>query len=127
MLVVEDAYLVAQDTARLLREAGAAVVGPVGWLDEERELVTCEERLGGAVLDVRPGEEWVAEPLAAELVARGVPVLLTTACGWEGLSEALRALPRLCEPLDDKLGWIAAGAFSVGSERRGEGRSGHRT
>lgn len=113
VLLVEDDHLLAWDTTRLLREAGAKVVGPVGWLDGERELVTCEDRLGGAVLDVRPGEEWMAEPLAAELVARGVPTLLAMADQREPLPSTLRVLPRVCKPFGRELGRVAATAFAA--------------
>ena len=113
VLLVEGACPVVWTTTRLLREAGAEVVGPVDWLDGERELVTCEEHLSGAVLDVRPGEGWIAKPLAAELVARGVPVLLATVCEQEELPDALRVLPRVYRPFDGELSRVAMTVFSA--------------
>jgi hypothetical protein len=125
VLLVEDAYLLASSTTQLLRGAGAEVVGPVDWLDNERDLVTGEERLSGAVLDVRPGEGWMAAPLAAELVARGVPVLLATADKQEVLPDALRALPRVCKPFGGELGRVAAMAFLAAAGRSERSREGH--
>lgn len=110
VLLVEDQYLIACDTAKLLHEAGAEVVGPVGRLAQARELAAREPHLDGAVLDVQLGDGSVC-PLVPELAARGVPVLLATGYGPDVLPEALIGLPHLVKPFGRELGRVAAEAF----------------
>lgn len=65
VLVAEDDYLLAADTARLLRAAGATIIGPVGKLAQVQELV----RAGAfdtAVLDIRLADDLVYP--AADLI-----------------------------------------------------------
>jgi hypothetical protein len=59
-----------------------------------------KEDIHGAVLDVRLDGE-TSEEIAAVLVSRGVPVLLTTGYEGEQLPPALRNLPRLRKPFDE--------------------------
>jgi FixJ family two-component response regulator len=59
------------------------------------------EPLHGAVLDVRLDGETVQD-LAEMLVARGVPVVLTTGYEREQLPQSLQCLPRLRKPFDEK-------------------------
>ena len=98
ILVVEDEFLIAMEVEDALRALGAEVVGPFGRLKPALGAVQIEA-LDGAVLDVRLDGE-TSEQLAAELVARGVPVLLTTGYESEQLPPDLRHLPRLRKPFD---------------------------
>ena len=100
ILVVEDEFLIAMEVEDVLRGLDAEVVGPFGRLAPALGAVQ-REALDGAVLDVRIGGETI-EPVAAVLVSRGVPVLLTT--GYEGdqLPPDLRHLPRLRKPFDER-------------------------
>ena len=75
ILVVEDEFLIAMDVEDVLRALGAEVVGPFGRLEPALGAVQRED-LDGAVLDVRLDGDTI-EPVAAVLVSRGVPVLLT--------------------------------------------------
>lgn len=118
VLLVEDEYLIACDTASLLRDAGAEVVGPLGGLAQVRELAACEPRLNGAVLDVQLGDGSVC-PLVPELAARGVSVLLATGYEPEVLPEALHGPPHLAKPFGRELGRVAVRAF--GREAFGRG------
>lgn len=113
VLLVEDEYLIACDTAILLREAGAEVVGPAGGLAQARALAAREPRLDGAVLDVQLGDGMVC-PLVPELAARGVPVLLATGYERDVLPPALVGLPHLAKPFGRELGRVAAEAFGRG-------------
>jgi CheY-like chemotaxis protein len=83
ILVVEDAFAVAELIDGMLTTLRCEVVGPVGRLDSAIRMAR-EERLDGAVLDVNLGGRDVA-PVADELEARGVPFFFAT--GYEGLAD----------------------------------------
>ena len=100
ILVVEDEFLIAMEVEDILRALGAEVVGPFGRLEPALGAVQ-KEVLDGAVLDVRLDGE-TSEQVAAELVSRGVPVLLTTGYEGEQLPPDLRHLPRLRKPFDER-------------------------
>lgn len=76
VLVAEDEYFLASDTARTLRQAGATIVGPVGRLEQVEDLV---ERGGFdvALLDIQLDHDLVYA--AADRVrAKGVPLVFLT-------------------------------------------------
>ncbi len=99
VLVVEDEYLVAMDLERMLSALGVEVVGPVGHLNPAKELAR-DKALSGAILDVDLAGEPVY-PLADELLARGVPVILATGLDAAVVPESYEQLPRLQKPFDD--------------------------
>ncbi len=110
ILVVEDEYLVAMDMERMLNALGAEVVGPIGHLELAQQ-VAREKALSGAILDVELGGEAVY-PLADELLARGVPVILATGLDAAVVPATYERLPRLQKPFDDEsLQSAAARAF----------------
>ncbi len=96
ILVVEDEFLVAMELTRMIRNLGGEVLGPVSTLTAATELLQGAE-LDGAVMDVKLGGD-SSLPLAEELVARGVPVVLATGYPSEVLPESLAATPRLSKP-----------------------------
>ena len=99
ILVVEDEFLVALDLERIVEEAGGEVVGPVSGLDEA--LVKARaEALNGAILDVNIAGRKIT-PVAAVLRERGVPYILSTGYGPQGLEPDLAAAPSLRKPFDD--------------------------
>lgn len=96
ILVVEDEALIAMMITATLQRLGFEVVGPVSKLAAAVRLVE-EQALDGAILDVtvRGGKIY---PVAEQLLARGIPVVLATGHGDWALPENLRALPRLTKP-----------------------------
>jgi DNA-binding LytR/AlgR family response regulator len=53
ILVIEDDFLVAQALTAVLEDAGAAVVGPIGWFDEAFDFVQRHrDDFNGAVVDI---------------------------------------------------------------------------
>jgi DNA-binding response OmpR family regulator len=75
ILVVEDDFLIGLELAAVLSDAGAEVVGPSQSV--AAAMMTAEEPLSAAILDMRLGEETVA-PVARLLAARHVPFLFYT-------------------------------------------------
>lgn len=98
VLLVEDEYLVGQETAETLRSAGCDVTGPIGTLPEALRLAVTED-VDAAVLDVNLGGEFVW-PAARALKARGIPLVFAT-----GYSDSistppgLENIPRIEKPL----------------------------
>ena len=96
VLVVEDEVFIALEIEDRLRRLGCAVVGPVGRLERALELARVAA-LDGALLDVNVKGGFVY-PVAAELRARAVPVVLSTGYAPEALPAAFRDLPVLRKP-----------------------------
>jgi DNA-binding response OmpR family regulator len=96
ILVVEDQYLVAMQTADAIRGAGGEVVGPFGHLEPAHEALR-RTTPDAAVLDIKLDSEQTYA-LARELVARGTVVVLLTGFGAESLPDDVRRLPRLVKP-----------------------------
>jgi CheY-like chemotaxis protein len=76
ILLVEDEYLVAVSTARMLERLGASSVTLAGRLDEALAIAQSEE-FDAAILDVNLAGER-SDPVADVLAARGIPHLLAT-------------------------------------------------
>ena len=100
ILVVEDEFLIAMEVEDLLRALGAEVIGPFGHLEPALG-AALKEDINGAVLDARLDGE-TSEEVAALLVSRGLPVLLTTGYDGEQLPPVLRQLPRLRKPFEER-------------------------
>jgi CheY-like chemotaxis protein len=100
IMIVEDEYLIAMEIQDLLLDLGAEIVGPFGRLAPAVEAVN-REQLHGALLDVRLDGETIDE-IAETLVARGVPVLLTTGYEKEQLPPSLQHLSRVRKPYEEK-------------------------
>jgi DNA-binding NtrC family response regulator len=98
ILVVEDEFLLAMDLELLLEGRGCIVLGPVPTIDQALALLD-HERPELVLLDVNlKGER--STPVAAALIARGVPFVLITGYGDRQLSEPeLRAAPRIDKPV----------------------------
>ena len=96
ILVVEDETLIAILIEEALQELGCVVVGPVARLDAALQLAS-NEVLDAAVLDVtiRGGH---IQPVAEQLLARGIPFVLASGYGDWSLPENLRDQPRLTKP-----------------------------
>lgn len=100
ILLVEDEFINAIFVADLLSSAGCEVVGPARNVAEATHFAE-DPSLDGAILDVNLAGEAVY-PVADRLVARQVPVMLTT--GYEAgmLPERLRGCRRLQKPFGEQ-------------------------
>ncbi|MDB5367991.1 MAG: two-component response regulator [Rhodospirillales bacterium] len=98
ILVVEDEFVVALAIERTLEELGhEAVTGGASVQDALRAAEAPD--LDAALLDVNihGGPVW---PAAERLAQRGVPILLVTGYGENGIDPAWRHLPRCAKPFD---------------------------
>ncbi len=98
ILVVEDEALVAMLVEDALLDAGALVIGPAATVREAIALLDREEP-HAAVLDMNLAGE-TSTPVADVLAARGVPFVVATGYGADGLPHAHAAVPVLAKPYD---------------------------
>ena len=100
LLVVEDDYLVAQVLINFLEDAGAVIVGPIGWVDEALALIAeGTNRFDGAVLDINlHGSK--SYPIADALTARSIRFVFATGYGADALDEPYRHCPQREKPFD---------------------------
>lgn len=99
ILLVEDEYMIADDLAQELEQAGAAVLGPVATLGAANRVVETGARIDAAVLDVdlRGDKVW---PLADRFLASRVPVIFVTGYDSRHVPEVYRHIPRYEKPVD---------------------------
>ena len=100
VLVVEDDYFVANESANALREHGARVLGPVPDMDRARGLLS-EENPDCVLLDVNLKGELVY-PLAEDLLQRGIPAVFTTGYDASFLPPLLQGMPVLQKPVETR-------------------------
>ena len=77
ILVVEDEYMLADELRTELADAGAVVLGPVGSLEEAVNLISEEQDVDGAILDVNLRGEKVY-PAADQFLERGTSFVFAT-------------------------------------------------
>jgi CheY-like chemotaxis protein len=97
VLVVEDETLIAMFMETLLADLGCEVLGPVHALGPALDLVSGENDIDLAFLDVNLGGQ-PSFPVADALRRRGVPVVFCTGYGDAGLREVDRGAPVLRKP-----------------------------
>jgi CheY-like chemotaxis protein len=98
ILVVEDDFLVGLQLEQDLRAAGHRVLGPYGTLASATEAAR-REAFDLAILDVNLRGLTVF-PLADELLARDLPVILLTGYQRADLPERFRGTTHLPKPYD---------------------------
>jgi CheY-like chemotaxis protein len=99
ILVAEDESLVAINLELMLQDFGCEVVGPVSEVHEVARLAATE-RLDGALVDVNLRGKQVFNVLP-ELIARGIPVVLTSGYDETLFPDRFRELPRIAKPFDE--------------------------
>ena len=98
ILVVEDEALVAMLVEDALLDAGAIVIGPVATVAEALSLLQ-REKPDVAVLDLNLAGE-TSTPVADALVTMGVPFVVATGYGADGLPPGHVTVPVLAKPYD---------------------------
>jgi len=99
ILVVEDAFLPAEDLARELSDLGCMVLGPEGYVETALKRIEGAE-LDGALLDVNLHDKPCFE-IASALSSRHIPFIFLTGYDQDEVFPAeFRASPRLGKPID---------------------------
>jgi two-component SAPR family response regulator len=97
VLVVEDQFFIALELEAMIRDLGGTVAGPVAHLDSARTLVR-QEKINCAILDVKLDGN-TSLPLADELIANGVPVILVSGYDSNQLPNRFADTPKLRKPV----------------------------
>jgi CheY-like chemotaxis protein len=98
VLIVEDEALVAMLVEDALLDAGAEVIGPVATVADALEVLKAQIP-EAAVLDLNLAGE-TSTPVADELAKRGVPFVVATGYGADGLPPGHANVPVLAKPYD---------------------------
>ena len=99
ILIVEDEYILADELALELMEAGASVIGPAPTIGRAMALLEREPSPHGAILDVNLGGEPVF-PLADVLMELGVPLIFTTGYDVKTLPERFAHVQTCEKPIN---------------------------
>ena len=102
VLVAEDEYLLANDIANALTEAGATVLGPAPGIEEALALVRSAPRIDLALLDINLRGDMVF-PVADALAERGTAFAFATGYDSWTLPDRFAAVPRFEKPLRSHL------------------------
>ncbi|CCM78262.1 PAS domain S-box protein [Rhizobium mesoamericanum] len=98
VLVVEDDYYIASDTAAALRGAGAEVLGPCPTEEDVLRLLE-EETPTAVVLDLNLGGGGPRFEIARKLVERGTPFVFLTGYNPDVIPDELADVTRLQKPI----------------------------
>ena len=99
ILVAEDEFFIADDIRAALVGSGAEVLGPVPTCAEALAVMSREDRIDGAVLDIHLGDG-LAFPIADALAERGVPFIFATGYDEAIVPDRFRTVPRWEKPFD---------------------------
>ena len=100
ILVAEDEYLIASDAARLLKRAGATIIGPIARLSQVEEQIK-EDGFDAAILDIRLEQELVYR--AADTIRRsGLPVAFLTGYDDAAIPKRFADVPVCQKPCPDE-------------------------
>jgi CheY-like chemotaxis protein len=99
ILVVEDEYFIADDLRNALEALGAIVVGPVPTVEDALAIISSQQAIDGATLDVAL-RGVTSYPVAKLLIEHGVPFVLLTGYDERALPRRLRSLPRCQKPVN---------------------------
>ncbi|MDX0403580.1 response regulator [Sinorhizobium medicae] len=98
ILIVEDEWLIAEDHAASLREAGYVVVGPVPSVKQALQAMENQE-IDLALLDIQLWKE-TSLPLAEHLKAKGVPFAFLSGYSDQKLPPDLSDREVIPKPVD---------------------------
>jgi two-component SAPR family response regulator len=114
VLVVEDEFFIALELETIIRNLGGTVAGPVAHLDAARTLIR-QKKINCAILDVKLDGN-TSLPLADDLIASGLPVILVSGYDSAQLPNRFADTPKLGKPVSvDELARVLKGIFQQGS------------
>ena len=99
VLIVEDEWLVASETGRLLAAAGAEVLGPTGTVDDAFQLLRSAGPVDAVLLDIDLRDE-KAYGIADRLLADGATFIFLSGYPRAMLPRRFREAPFLDKPFD---------------------------
>ena len=100
ILVVEDEAMISMLLEDMVLDCGGEIVGPVAKFDDALELAHKAE-FGVAVLDLNLNGT-LSYPIADVIRERGIPVIIATGYGVNGLLDRFRDCPTLQKPFSQQ-------------------------
>lgn len=97
ILILEDEWLVALDTAELVKELGFEVIGPVATVAKAFEIIETATA-DAALLDINLGAEY-SYPFALAMQQKNIPVTFVTGCAEADIRPEFRSWARLEKPV----------------------------
>lgn len=101
ILIVEDEFLLADELARSVIEAGGRPAGVVPDVRSALALLDDGVQVDGALLDIRLGDD-LSFPVAQALRKRGIPVIFITGYDNWFVPDALDEIPLYRKPMDPR-------------------------
>lgn len=99
VLVAEDESFIARDISRALRALSAEVIGPVPSRRDVQAILSTEEHIDAAILDINLGGEMVFAVLNA-LATRNIPVVFATGYDQDVIPLEYQHIPRWQKPFE---------------------------
>ena len=99
LLLIEDEFFIAYDTAVSLQSKGAYVIGPVATIEEAMQTLNAASHIDGALLDLNLQGN-MSYPVADALLKRGVPFVFTTGYDQGSIPTRYSSVKRCEKPLD---------------------------
>jgi DNA-binding response OmpR family regulator len=113
ILVIEDDFLVAETLTYMLEDAGATILGPIGWRDEARAFISRDStKFDTVVLDINLHGQ-PSYPIADALIERGIHFIFMTGYGADALEAGYRSYPRCEKPFEQKALFAALASVST--------------
>jgi CheY-like chemotaxis protein len=110
IFIAEDNPFAAIELEQYLRDLGCPAVGLVATVDDTLRLAK-EKMFDGALLDLNLRDQ-SALPIARELMARGIPLVLITGYDDDAIPAELAPVPRIPKPfLEGELKRLMLAAF----------------
>ncbi|WP_165349872.1 MULTISPECIES: response regulator [unclassified Mesorhizobium] len=100
ILVVEDEYYLATDTARALQGAGAEIIGPCPTEDDAQAELR-ERRPDAAIIDINLGQG-ASFNLPETLSEQGIPFVFITGYDQDVIPQAFSHIERLEKPVQPR-------------------------
>ena len=97
VLILEDEFLIADDLARAVRDAGGTPLGPVNSVHDAEKLIA-RNQLDAAIVDLNLRGAMATE-FVERLAATELPCLIVSGYAEEALPLSLREVPRLEKPI----------------------------
>lgn len=97
VLVLEDEFLLADDLARCLEDAGAETIGPVNTVEQAEKLLEVDLP-DAAIVDLNLRGE-MASGFIERLAATRLPCLIVSGYGDDAVPQSVNRVPRLEKPV----------------------------
>jgi DNA-binding NtrC family response regulator len=103
ILVIEDDFLLAETLTDMLEDAGATVVGSIGWRDEAFVFVSRDSIKFDTVIPDINLHGQPSYPIADVLIERGIHFVFVTGYGADAIEAAYRRYLRCEKPFEQKV------------------------